>query len=130
MNLFLYLPRQNNPEKRLTEVFATLNPGGAVKRMRSFRQVAASLRRPLDNRDVYILHIPTGRHLEELLPIASLLERIRLIIILPDSEAGTIALAHQFRPRFLTTADRPYGDLAAVLKKMAGAARPAVWKAG
>ena len=48
---------------------------------------------------------------------------LRLILILPDREKGTISKGHLFRPRYLTYADGDFLDVAAVLAKMIDHAR-------
>jgi hypothetical protein len=43
---------------------------------------------------------------------------VRLVLVLPDEEDETIALAHGLRPRFVTYADGDYSELREVLQKM------------
>ncbi|MCD6199973.1 MAG: hypothetical protein J7K15_15635, partial [Deltaproteobacteria bacterium] len=50
--------------------------------------------------------------------VRDLIWDLRLILILPDREAGTIAKGHILRPRFLTYLDSDFTEVAAVLKKM------------
>jgi len=125
MNLFLYLPQDNGAGETLVALSEKVAVDGPVIPIRSFRQLASRLGQPLNDRDVVILYLPHRRHLEEMLTIASLLERVRLIVILPDPKPETIALGHKLRPRFLTTVDQHFQDVAAVLRKMGEAVRPA-----
>jgi hypothetical protein len=124
MDLFLYIPKKNGAGDRLVQATAALSPDGAVSILRTFRQLTSRLRRPVDDRDVVVLLLPTRRHLDEIRTIAPLLERTRLIAILPDQAPETIAQGHRLRPRFLTTADHHFQDVAAVLEKMKGTAGP------
>ena len=56
----------------------------------------------------------------DLLYIRGLLEDIKLILILPDREKSTMAMGHILHPRFLTSIDNSFKDVAAVLRKMIG----------
>jgi hypothetical protein len=125
MNLLLYIPKKNGAGEQLVHIIETIFPDGPIVILRTFRQLASRLRQPLGDREVMVLLLPTRKHLDEILAIAPLLERVRLIAILPDPDAETMARGHLLRPRFLTSADQRFEDVAAVLRKMGGTARPA-----
>jgi len=46
------------------------------------------------------------------------LEDVRLILILADSSAETVARGHLLRPRFLTYTDHDMSEVSSVLGKM------------
>ena len=50
--------------------------------------------------------------------IRNLLERVKLILELPDDKESTVTRAHELHPCFLSFSDNDNSDLTAVLKKM------------
>jgi hypothetical protein len=67
---------------------------------------------------IAILLVAEQEELQALLSIRDWIADLRLILILPDREKGTISKGHLFRPRYLTYADGDFLDVAAVLAKM------------
>jgi hypothetical protein len=124
MRIALYVPKKNGSREPLIQIIEATITDGPIDILRTFRQLASRLRQPPDDPEVMVLYLPTRRHLDEIMEIAPLLERLRLIAILPDPAPETIARGHRLRPRFLTTVDRRFEDVAAVLKKMSVANRP------
>ena len=59
--------------------------------------------------------------LDELLLVEELLNRLKIVLILPDHHPETIALGHSLRPRIVTFADDDLAKLAAILNKMSAA---------
>jgi hypothetical protein len=43
---------------------------------------------------------------------------IRILLVLPDTEEETIAMAHRFQPRYLTFVDKNIPALATVVERM------------
>ena len=62
----------------------------------------------------------TRQELLDLKAMWSLFEDLRTILILPDGEKETVAMAHTMRPRFISCGDRDLRDVKAVLEKMMG----------
>lgn len=62
----------------------------------------------------------TRQELLDLKAMWSLFEGLRTILILPDGEKETVAMAHTMRPRFISCGDRDLRDVKAVLEKMMG----------
>ena len=66
-----------------------------------------------------LILMPANR--QELLAVSVFISRppnLRLVLILPDRDKETIAMAHTLRPRFVTYANGNYSELREVLKKM------------
>ena len=67
---------------------------------------------------IAILLAASKEELQELVSVGELLEDIRIILVLPDTDRDTVANAHILRPRYLTYVDSDFSDVAAVLSKM------------
>ena len=50
--------------------------------------------------------------------MSNLFRNTRIILIAPDREKGTIAIAHRLRPRLLTYIDSDFADVFTVLTKI------------
>jgi hypothetical protein len=83
------------------------------------QSLSARLREPLEEEAVLILFIPANPDdLQEILSIRHLLENVRTIVVAPNQETDTVAMAHMLRPRFLTYAGEDLRTLTSVLYKM------------
>jgi len=82
------------------------------------QSLSVRLREPLEE-PVLILLVPaTPGDLQEILSIRQLLENVRTIVVAPNQETETVAMAHILRPRFLTYAGEDPRTLTSVLYKM------------
>jgi hypothetical protein len=94
-------------------------PEGTLETYRSARSIEERLRQPKDDLTIVVLLPGTPEDFLDLLTISDLLSRIRTIIVLPDTKAETIAIAHRLRPRYLTYIDGNLSGLSTVVEKMA-----------
>jgi hypothetical protein len=76
------------------------------------------LRRPKSDPAIAVLLAGSQIDLENFLAIRDLLNRIRIILILPDRNKDTIKKGHTLLPRFLTFVDGNFDWVTAVLHKM------------
>ena len=82
------------------------------------QSLSARLREPLEEA-VLILLVPANPDdLQEILSIRYLLENVRTVVVAPNQETDTVAMAHMLRPRFLTYAGEDLQTLTSVLYKM------------
>ncbi len=84
----------------------------------SIEELTHSLKRLFDHNTIVILR---ARDREELLNIASLndlLQGLRVILLIPNRDKETIAIAHRLRPRFLSNGESDFSDTMGVLQKM------------
>jgi len=65
-----------------------------------------------------VILAPGRKILLELQDLDQMLERLRVILILPDADPQTIARGHNLRPRYLSNIQSDFQDVAAVLRKM------------
>ena len=74
---------------------------------------------------IVILLVGNREDFLDLLAIRHLFRNIRIIVVVPDTEHETIAMAHRLRPRYLTYIDGNFLGLSAVVNKMSeGYAQP------
>ena len=71
---------------------------------------------------IAVLAPPQRTSLNELVFMAEMLNRLKIVLVLPDHHSKTIALGHSLRPRVVTFADGDLTTLAAIVNKMAAAA--------
>ena len=118
MDLFIYSTASEANQKRLEDSFKAFVPKGKIEVFRSFDNFFQRLKLPVQPQSIALL-APGSRHeLQEILSRIDLLRDLRIIVIAPDHEAETTAIAHQLRPRYLTYLNGDFGELAAVLRKM------------
>ena len=118
MNLLFYARVTDDIENRLQRMIEGLVPKDDTEIYRTIDSFANRLRQPRYNLAVAVLLAASRQDLLDLLSIRDLLDGIRIILVLPDREDGTIAKGHRLYPRFLTYADSDFLDVAAVLSKM------------
>lgn len=118
MKILFYSPSENESGDRLMQTVDEVVPGAKVEALRQVNGLIQRLRMPSADLEMLIF-MPANRH--ELFAVSSLLtemRNIRLVLVLPDRENETIAMAHSLRPRYLTYSNGDYSELREVLKKM------------
>jgi hypothetical protein len=85
---------------------------------RTTPDLALRLRMPLRESSIVVLLISDEEDLKNMLSIQSLLINMRIVLILPDRNDGTIEAGHELHPRYLSFKDNGLKDLKAVLSRM------------
>jgi hypothetical protein len=116
--VLLYSPRAHRAGSRLEEVLATVVPQQATEIVHTPEDLAHSLARPNNGLEVAVIMAASRKELGELQPLSQMLEELRIILVLPDSQPQTISQAHRLRPRYLTLMGSDFQDVAAVLIKL------------
>ena len=100
-------------------VVESVVPKENIEVCRDLQCLSARLRKPFEGETVVILLLPANRDdLQEIISIQPLLENVRAIVVAPNQETETVAMAHMLRPRFLTYAGEDLRTLTSVLYKM------------
>ena len=123
MDLIIYSTVSEEHQKRIDDLVNTFLPQGEIEVFRSLDDLSQKLKQPAQAESVAVL-APGSR--EDLLQILSrhyLLRDLRIVLIAPDHDVETVAIAHKLRPRYLTYLNGDFGDLAAVLLKMISGSR-------
>lgn len=118
MRVILFTPGVNGPIEELQHSIAELVGSNNLEIFRTITNFTQRLQQPVDNPTVAVLAAATKEDLADILAIRSWLERVKVIVVLPDNETETISQGHKLHPRFLTYADSDFQDVAAVLCKM------------
>jgi hypothetical protein len=120
MKAFLYSSKIEGKEKEIQRVMTELFSPEQMNVIRSVENVSLKLQEPWEEKPIVILLALKKDELLDFLTIRDQLYSVRLILVLPDAEEGTISLAHRLRPNYLTYVNRDLHELKAVLEKMMG----------
>jgi hypothetical protein len=118
MNLIFYSSMGGKTEERLQTVIESVIP---VRKRELFRTIAdlwGSLLLPKNGLAIALLLAEKRDELAELVSMSNLFRNTRVILIAPDREKETIALAHLLRPRLLTYIDSDFSEVLNVLTKI------------
>ena len=111
-------PHQKRTRNSLKTHLMPFVPKGKIEVFRSLDNFSQRLKLPAQPQSIAVLAPGSRQDLQEILSRIDLLRDLRIIVIAPDHEAETTAIAHQLRPRYLTYLNGDFGVLAAVLRKM------------
>ena len=118
MSIFLYSQSTKGAGQRLHTIIKTFAPKKEIKTFRTIDSLSKRLLQPKNDHDIVILLAKSEKELQEFVHIGDLLESLRVILVLPNRDDGTIAKGHTLRPRFITYTDSNFIDVAGVLSKM------------
>jgi len=118
MKVLLYTPGTGESGNRLRSFLETHVPGSKMDVYHTVEGLAERLKAPREGEVVAVLQTNSQEDLSALFSIRHRLENVKTIILAPDREEETIALAHQLRPRFLGYLNDDLYRVAAVLEKM------------
>jgi hypothetical protein len=124
VKLFFYAPLVNGQAKKLLDKLAVLRPRLNMRTCGDLMGLELQLRQPNMDSKIVILFPESAKDLEGLSTISQWLMDLPLIIVLPDRQKDTIALAHRLRPRFVTDIDCDFeSEVTAILGHMIKAPR-------
>jgi L-lactate utilization protein LutB len=118
MKIFLYSKVGDPSGDGLEKLVKIHLPEVEMMVCRTIDDLLQCLRQPMEDSGVAILLISNQEDLNKILSIRHLFQNIRIILLLSNKTAETVALAHQLRPRFLTDTNSDLAEITAVLKKM------------
>jgi hypothetical protein len=118
MNLFFYLPGSRGKGEDVLGAVAPFACGGSLEVFPDLRSFAARMRRPKDSLSVALIWNPTKEDLRAIGSMRDLLTGVRTLLILPDQETETIALAHKIFPTYITYVDEGASKIVSVLERL------------
>ena len=118
VDLFFYSTVSEENHKRLEDLLGSLLRKGTIEVYRNFDNLSQRLKSPAQSESIVVLAPGSREDLLQILSKRDLLRDLRVILIAPDHELETTAMAHQLRPRYLTYFNGDFEALAAVLNKM------------
>jgi hypothetical protein len=118
MKIFLYSPAGDPSGDRLGELIKTSLPEFGMEVCRTIHDLSQSLKQPAEDMGVAVLLVSDQKDLKNIISLRHFFQNIRIILLLPNKDPETVAMAHQLRPRFLTDRNGDLSEVTAVLKKM------------
>ena len=116
--MILYLPQVKGPGKELYQTVKKASANRELERYRSVQELSERLHRPIFDVQVAVLWAGDRSELDELVSLGDFLTGMRIILVLPDREATTIAQAHLLRPRFIAWLDEDLSCVETFLRKL------------
>ncbi len=118
MNVLFYSASLTGIGKRFLRIIVSHIPQNRIEICRTMAALDSRLHKPLEGLAIAILHIMKHDELNALISRRDLLTDLRTILVLPDCEDSTTALAHVLRPRFVIYSDADLPDASFVLGKL------------
>lgn len=118
MQLLYYSSGVDENAKRLEAAVHKVIPAGRIEHFSKLDDFRDRLRTIVEPDSVAVLSAPNRGELQKMQLFRKLLTEIYVILVLPDRGQGTIALAHNLLPRFLSQKDSDFADLKVVLNRM------------
>lgn len=116
MNLIFYLPRPGDRGDDLLRAVAPFVSRGSLEVFSDLRSFAARIRQPKRSFSVALIWNPTTEDLREIGLMRDFLIGVRTLLVLPDQEMETIALAHKIFPTYITYIDEGLSEVVSVLE--------------
>jgi hypothetical protein len=120
MDVVFYSSRGGAEEERLQKVIESVVPGWKKELCRTIDDLSERLLQPKNDLSIALLLTAQREDIVELLSMSNLFRNSRIILIAPDRDKETIAIAHRLRPRLLTYIDSDFADVFTVLANMIG----------
>jgi hypothetical protein len=119
MDLVLYFSEEAaGPGQELQEVLNNALPERRLEVFTDLEELVTDLQRPEAEPALVVLVIGHPAELEEFLPLGSLWQDAGVILVLPDENEETLALAQQLHPRYIKSAEEDFVELASVIDEM------------
>jgi len=116
--VLLYARTDEPSGTRLKQFLETHLSGIEVETYETLEDFSRRFTQPLQDPSIAILLFTDCDELVETLPIRHRFQDTSLVLIVPNRDPETIALAHQLRPRFLTDLQNDLTAITAVVEKM------------
>lgn len=84
----------------------------------SLEKLRQRILQPVLDETIAVLLASNRKAFDDIYALRDLFKDFRVILILPDKDADTVALGHELYPRFLSYVDADFKQVADVLKKM------------
>ena len=118
MQILLYSPSGDEFGERLRQALSEVLRVGRVEVLRQLNGLIQRLRMPISALGMLIF-VPANR--QELSVVSSFLTEmpgLQIVLVLPDRESETLAMARTLRPRFLAYLNGDYSELMEVVKEI------------
>ncbi len=120
----IFIPESAELPEGFQEMMESISPFVDTDVVRSYDRLNRELLpQASQQRPIVIVLAPTRIDLENLARVRELFENTRLILVLSDADAETVALGHGMQPRFIGYLAGGFNEITAVIQKMAGEPR-------
>jgi hypothetical protein len=119
MSVLIYASEHGQADERFELDVVRRVPFGIQQRFHTVEDLVQGLRETRGDERLLVCLARSSRELAGLCAVSRFIERVRLILIVPDQERETIAMAHSLYPRFLGFMDNGYAEVGEVLARMA-----------
>jgi len=116
MNLFIYMSTPGDKGDELLKAVAPYVSRGSLDVFSDLRSFALRVRRPKDSFSIALIWNPSKEDLREIARMRDFLTGVRTLLVLPDQETETIALAHKIFPNYITYIDEGVSEVVSVLE--------------
>ena len=120
MKVLFYSSDEKGGGLKVQDLVTAKIPRECLEIYRSIRELSNRLRYRSQDVAAAVLVATGTEDLKSLVSIRNLLENIRNILILPNSDQRNISLGHSLYPRFIGFADGSLDDIAAVINNVFG----------
>jgi hypothetical protein len=118
MELLLYVPVSQDVRERVVDILERVVPGDRMRVCSTIGNLYKNLKMSQQHLTIAVLVLSNRRELMKLRSIRPMFRDMRILLVLPDTEEETIAMAHRFQPRYLTFVDKNIPALATVVDRM------------
>jgi hypothetical protein len=118
MELLLYAPVSQEVRKRVVDTLEPVLPENSMQVCLTLGNLCRKLQMPKQHLRVAVLVVRSPKDIMKLISIRLMFRDVRVLLVLPDTEEETIAMAHRFQPRYLTFVDKNIPALATVVDRM------------
>lgn len=120
MALILYLSQEGEFEERLRKTVQEALPKEKMEVYRTLGELSSRVRRSIFDIRAMVISASNKEELAEFLHLRDFLWDLRIVLILAEDDAETIAMAHALRPRFLTWREIDFKSIGLVLHRIVG----------
>ncbi len=132
MNIFFYLPKPEEKGNRFLAEIGTLAGRENLEIFRDLSSFALRVRQSKDPESIAVVFDPSDIELRGLGTLRDFLQGTRILLVLHDQNAETIALAHRLFPTYIASIDNDLAEVLAIVGRLlkGRAAAPPVVKSG
>jgi hypothetical protein len=119
LSVFLLLARPSAKGREFEASLRTVLEDGRLETFADIGDLETRLRGPKGPSALSIIWDPDPQQLRAIETRRDLFSGARLLLVLPDDAAETVALAHRLRPAYITYVEEGIPDVVAVLGRLA-----------
>jgi hypothetical protein len=124
VSILFYSGRRKTVAQELKKIIELQVQSNEIEICRTIQELSLRLHQPLHNADICILLLLTEEELDGVLSLRSLLDGLRILLVLADDGKDVVSKSHKLCPRFITYVDSNLMDIATVLRKMLERRKP------